>query len=146
MLGRANSNRWKSKIATRPSNLLEIKRQVAASPAFNQVILKTCLSTQDPQLAKRTWQTVMEQIQTHGKESSRSRYVRAMKAKAFDGLRRVKLVETTAEDFLSVLNNGKVSVAHYLKRLHNLALGLGWLAFPVLAPRLAVSRVPRCSN
>ena len=26
------------------------------------------------------------------------------------------------------LNGGKVSVAHYLKRLHNLALNLGWLA------------------
>ena len=78
----------------------------------------------------------MDQIQTHGKESSRCRYTRAMKAKAFDRLRGVKLVETTAEDFLSVLNGGKVSVAHYLKRLHNLALGLGWLAFPVLAPRL----------
>jgi integrase len=51
-------------------------------------------------------------------------------------LRRIKLVETTAENFLTVLNGGKVSVAHYLKRLHNLALGLGWLAFPVLPPRL----------
>jgi integrase len=45
-------------------------------------------------------------------------------------------VETRVEDFLAILNDGKVSVVHYLKRLHNLALGLGWLAFPVLAPRL----------
>jgi len=59
-----------------------------------------------------------------------------MQSKAFDTLRPVKLVETTAEDFLTILNGGKVSVVHYLKRLHNLALGLGWLAFPVLAPRL----------
>ena len=116
--------------------MLELKRQTTADPAYNQFVLKTCLATQDPLLPKRTWQTVMDQIQTHGKESSRRRYVRAMKAKAFDRLRGVKLVETNAEDFLSVLNGGKVSVAHYLKRLHNLALGLGWLAFPVLAPRL----------
>lgn len=116
--------------------LLELKRQTAADPAYNQFVLKTCLASQDPLLPKRTWQTVMDQIQTHGKESSRCRYARAMKAKAFDRLRGVKLVETSAEDFLSLLNDGKVSVAHYLKRLHNLALGLGWLAFPVLAPRL----------
>lgn len=115
---------------------MEIKRQTTADSAFNQIILKTCLVTQDRLLAKRTWQTVMDQIQTHGKESSKCRYVRAMKAKAFDSLLNIKLVETTAEDFLSVLNGGKVSVAHYLKRLHNLALGFGWLAFPVLAPRL----------
>jgi integrase len=116
--------------------LLEVKRQSVADPAYNQFILKSCLTTQDPLLPKRTWQTVMDQIQTHGKDSSRHRYARAMKAKAFDRLRSVKLVETNAEDFLSVLNGGRVSVAHYLKRLHNLALGLGWLAFPVLAPRL----------
>lgn len=116
--------------------LLEIKRQTSVDQAFNQIILKTCLTTQDPLLSKRTWQAVMDQIRTHGKESSRSRYARAMKVKAFDELRKVKLVETTADDFLSVLNGSKVSVAHYLKRLHNLALGLGWLSFPVLAPRL----------
>jgi integrase len=116
--------------------LLEIKRQTAADPGFNQFILKSCLATQDPLLAKRTWQTVMDQMQTHGKDATKVRCSRAMKSKAFDDLRPIKLVETTAEDFLTILRGGKVSVAHYLKRLHNLALGLGWLAFPILAPRL----------
>jgi integrase len=116
--------------------LLEIKRQTVADPGFNQFILKSCLTTQDPLLGKRTWQSVMEQMQTHGKDSTKTRCARAMKCKAFDALRPVKLVETTAEDFLTILSGGKVSVVHYLKRLHNLALGLGWLAFPVLAPRL----------
>ncbi len=118
------------------SRLLEIKRQTVAEPGFNQFILKSCLTTQDPHLAKRTWQTVMDQMQTHGKDSTKARCARAMKSRAFDALRHVKLVETSAEDFLAILNCGKVSVVHYLKRLHNLALGLGWLAFPVLAPRL----------
>ena len=72
-----------------------------------------------------------------------ARCARAMQSKAFDGLRRVKLIETTAEDFLTILNGGKVSVAHYLKRLHNLALSLGWLSVPVLAP--ACGRSPSSS-
>jgi integrase len=55
---------------------------------------------------------------------------------AFNQLRRIKMVDTTAEDFPTILNDGKVSVSHYLKRLHDLALGLGWLARPVLAPKL----------
>jgi len=55
--------------------LLEIKRQTSADQAFNQIILKTCLATQDPLLSKRTWQAVMDQIKTHGKESSRCRYL-----------------------------------------------------------------------
>ena len=35
--------------------LLEIKRQTVADPGFNQFILKSCLTTQDPLLGKRTW-------------------------------------------------------------------------------------------
>ena len=116
--------------------LREIKCQSATDNSFNQIMLKTCLATQDPLLAKRTWHTVMEQIQTHGRASSQRRYSRAMKSKAFNHLRGLKLVETKADDFLAILNKAKVSDAHYLKRLHNLALGLGWLSFPVLAPRL----------
>jgi hypothetical protein len=118
------------------ARLLEIKRQTVADPGFNHYPLKTCLSTQDPQLSKRTWRTVMDQMQTHGRESSRDRCARAVQSAAFDRLRELKLIETSAGDFLTILTGGKVSVQHYLKRLHNLALGLGWLAFPVLAPRL----------
>ena len=116
--------------------LLEVKRQTEADPAYSQFVLKSCLVTRDPLLSSRTWQTVMDEMQTHGKENSRLRCARAMKTKAFNGIRHIKLIETTAEDFLAILRNAKVSVAHYLKRLHNLALGLGWLAFPVLAPKL----------
>lgn len=53
--------------------LLELKRQTTADPAYNQFVLKTCLATQDPLLPKRTRQTVMDQIQPHGEESSRRR-------------------------------------------------------------------------
>jgi integrase len=116
--------------------LLEVKRQSTADVSFNQIMLKTCLAVQDSQLTRRTWETVMEQMQTQGKDSTRIRCARAMKSQAFSQLRRVKLVETTAEDFLTILNGGKVSVAHYLKRLHNLALGLGWIAQPILALKL----------
>jgi integrase len=36
---------------------------------------------------------------------------------------------------LRVLRAGKAATNNYLRRLHNLALGLGWLAWPILAPR-----------
>jgi integrase len=86
----------------------------------------------------------MDQMQTHGKESTQRRCARAMKSKAFDQLRQIKLIETTAEDFLLILNGGKVSTTHYLRRLHNLALGLGWLTVPVLAPLLWPK--PQCKS
>ena len=67
---------------------------------------------------------------------SRARYERAMRDKAFELIRARKLVETTAEDFLTVLRLGKKSTNHFLRRLQNLALGLGWLPAQMLAPKL----------
>jgi integrase len=116
--------------------LLHSKNEAHRQPVLNLHIARTYLTASDPAMGQRTWQSVMEQMQTHGKDATKTRCTRAMQSKAFDGLRRAKLMETTAEDFLAILNGGKVSVAHYLKRLHNLAVNLGWLPFPVLAPAL----------
>src|ERR1051325_3764606 len=116
--------------------LLETKRQLDGEPGFNQFLVKTCLSHSDPMLTRRTWGTVMDEMATHGRDSTRARCSRAMKCRAFKSLRHTKLIETRAEDFLAIMKPPKVSVVHYLKRLHNLALGLGWISFPILAPRL----------
>ena len=59
---------------------------------------------------------------------------------AFDLLRNRRLLETTAEHFLEVLKRGTVSTNVYLRRLHNYAIGMHWLPWPILAyaqwPRL----------
>jgi integrase len=44
-------------------------------------------------------------------------------------------VQTTGEDLLVVIHANGNSVAHYLRRLRNLALDLGWLPWPILAKR-----------
>ncbi len=116
--------------------LIDMKRQSAETPGFSRFLLKACLATQDAHLVTRTWQMVMEQMSAHGKESTKARCKRAMLAKGFNRIRNKKLIETTSDDFLAILVSPSVSIHHYLKRLHNLALGLGWLAFPVLAPRM----------
>ena len=116
--------------------LLNAKNESYRQPVLNLQIARAYLTASDPAVASRTWQTVMDQMQTHGKDSSQVRYVRAMKSKSFDGLRDKRLIETNAADFLAVLNGAGVSVSHFLKRLHNFALGLGWIAVPVLAPKL----------
>lgn len=67
---------------------------------------------------------------------SQPRYERTMKDQAFDLIRDRKLIETTAEDFLAVMREGGNSTNFSLRRLHNLALGLGWLSAMVLAPKL----------
>lgn len=129
-------NRLRTKDEAEALTLLNAKNESFRQPVLNLQIARAYLTASDPAMSARTWQTVMEQMQTHGKDSSQTRYTRAMKCKSFDGLRQKKLIETNAEDFLKILNGGMVSVAHFLKRLHNLALALGWIAVPVLAPKL----------
>ena len=62
--------------------------------------------------------------------------MRTFGSKSFDPIRHKPLVQTTAEDLLSIVHNNGHSVAHYLRRLHNLACDLGWLAWPILAKRV----------
>ena len=44
-------------------------------------------------------------------------------------------MQTTGEDLLTIVHANGNCVAHYLRRLHNLALDLGWLPWPILAKR-----------
>ena len=60
------------------------------------------------------------------------RWQGAMKDKAFDPLRQRKLIETTAEHFLAVLKAGTISTNVYLRRIHNYAVNMHWLPWPVL--------------
>ncbi|HTQ52183.1 MAG TPA: tyrosine-type recombinase/integrase [Candidatus Acidoferrales bacterium] len=115
--------------------IIEARNNSERQPALNLQIARSYLIASDAGWMQRTWQDVMGQIQVHGKGSSKDRFRRALKCKAFDRLRPKRLLETSAEDFLAVLNDGRVSVAHYLRRIHNFAVGMGWLAVPVLAPR-----------
>ena len=116
--------------------ILNAKNESCRQAGLNLQIARAYLTASDSVQAARTWQAVMDQMQTHGKPATQTRCVRAMKSPAFDGLRGRRLVETNAEDLLAVLKSGKVSVIHFLRRLHNLALALGWIPVPVLAPRL----------
>jgi hypothetical protein len=43
-----------------------------------------------------------------------------------------RLVETKAEEIKDILDRGVVSTNHYLCRLHNLAVSLGWLPWRIL--------------
>ncbi len=47
-------------------------------------------------------------------------------------IRQRKLIHTTSEDFLAVLNTGTISTNMFLRRLHNFAVSLHWLPWPIL--------------
>jgi integrase len=116
--------------------LINARNEAQRQPLLNLHLARAYLSASDPAFVERNWQTVMEQLQSRGKESSRARYASVFKSPTFDGLRTKKLLETTADDFLAVFKQNKVAVNEFLKRLHNFALSLGWIALPVVAPYL----------
>ena len=86
----------------------------------------------DPAAAKRTWQHVMDEIPKLKTGDTQHRWLTAIKDKAFDSIRNMVVLETQAEHFLKVLENGSVSTNIYLRRIHNFALDMNWLPWPVL--------------
>jgi integrase len=118
------------------AQLINARNEAQRQPMLNLHLARAYLAASDPAFVERTWQTVMAQMQSRGQDSSRERYASVFKSSCFDALRHKRLLETTADDFLAVFKDGKVSIVYFLKRLHNFALSLGWIALPIVAPYL----------
>lgn len=116
--------------------LLSLQQETEHTQTINHQIGAIYLNAADPELTKRTWQTVFDEFAKRGGDSTRQRKVRALKQKAFDRIRDKKLVETTSADFLAVLEKGTVSTNMYLRKVHNFAFDLDWLLKRVLARKV----------
>ena len=123
--------------------LIHAGNEAHRQPVLNLQLARAYLTASDPAFVARTWQNVMDQLQARGKDSSRERYTVMFGLPSYDGLRHKTLLETTADDFLAVFKAGKVSVINFLKRLHNFALTLGWIAVPIVAPYLWPKYTPK---
>jgi hypothetical protein len=98
-----------------------------------------------PILAKRAWPKIRSQskraitAEEHAaviaSEKNPERCARGFRSKAYDPIRNKPLVQTTGANLLAIIHTNGNCVAHYLRRLHNLALDLDWLPWPVLAKR-----------
>ena len=66
---------------------------------------------------------------------TQERWQRAIKDKAFDGIRGLPLIETQAEHLLRVLEKGTVSTNVHLRKLHNFCLDMSWLPWAILPKR-----------
>ncbi len=74
----------------------------------------------------------MDEIFKTKHDNTRHRWGTAIKDEAFDSIRDRVILETNAEHFLRVLEDGTVSTNIYLRRIHNFALDMGWLPWPVV--------------
>lgn len=115
--------------------LVEAKNEAVRHAAMNLQIAQVYLQHSDPSLASRTWQNVMDAMLPLKTGPTQARWKAAMRDKSFNLIRDRKLIETASEHFLAVLNAGTVSTNMFLRRLHNFAVGMHWLPWPVL-PKL----------
>jgi hypothetical protein len=112
--------------------LLSARNAAAQQPLLNLAVTRVHLAAHDPQMITRTWQRVKDEFCTHGRDSTQERSLRAFKSQAFDPIRNQPILESTAEDLLNLMKGRGPALVHYLRRLHNLALNVGWLPWPVL--------------
>jgi integrase len=112
--------------------LVAARNENEEAPAFSLHLARVYWKAGDPAGASRTWQHVMDEIPKLKKGNTRSRWLTAIKDKAMDSVRNLVVLETHAEHFLKVLENGSVCTNIYLRRIHNFALDMNWLPWPVL--------------
>ena len=114
------------------SRLVHAKNEGEQHPAFSLQLARVYWKAGDPGAGTRTWQFVMDEILKTRQGATRVRWHTAVRDRSFDSLRNRAILETGAEHFLSVLETGTVSTNVYLRRLHNFALDMGWLPWPIL--------------
>jgi len=112
--------------------LVAAKNEHEEAPAFSRHLARVYWKAGDPAGATRTWQHVMDEIPKLKQDDTQHRWLTAIKDAAFDTIRKVVVLETSADHFLKVLENGTVSTNIYLRRIHNFALDMNWLPWPVL--------------
>ncbi len=112
--------------------LVAAKNENEKAPAFSLHLARVYWKAGDPAGATRTWQHVMDEIPKLKKGNTRDRWLTAIKDKALDSVRNMVVLETQAEHFLKVLEKGSVCTNIYLRRIHNFALDMNWLPWPVL--------------
>ena len=115
--------------------LLAARNQAVAQPQLNRTMAKAFLSAKSPDLLTRTWADVMEHYSVSGVQSTQDRKAVAFRSRPFALLHSITLMDTEAGHLLAVLEHERAgnSTHHYLRRLHNYALHLGWLLMPVMA-------------
>ena len=64
-----------------------------------------------------------------------ARHRQAMADKAYDLIRDMPILETQPIHFLRALEAGSVSTNVFLRKIHNFALDMGWLPWPVLVKK-----------
>jgi integrase len=112
--------------------LMTARNEAVRQPQLNLHIARTYLAASDPEATKRTWAVPLEELAKTKKGVTHERWLRVLKDEAFNLIREVPILETRPEHLLKVIEVGTVSTNVFLRRVHNFALDMGWLPWPVI--------------
>ncbi|MCL4176583.1 MAG: tyrosine-type recombinase/integrase [Verrucomicrobia bacterium] len=112
--------------------LLHARNEAQQQPLINRQIARAYLAASDPEIGRRTWRIVFDEIVKTKHGPTQERWFRASRDHAFDLIRDLPVFETQADHFLKVLERGRVATNVFLRRLHNFAVDVGWLPWPIL--------------
>lgn len=117
------------------ARLTHARNEAHLQPQLNRRIAQAYLAASDPLALTRTWQDVMDAAVQLKSGANQVRWASAIREPALLGLSKVPLLETQADHLLKALHQGTVSTNVYLRRLHNFALDMSWLPWPVIPKR-----------
>lgn len=102
----------------------------------NLQVARAYMVASDPHMPDRTWQEVVDFIIDQKTGPNQHRWKSFSKDRALKRLWKLHVVETRADQLLTMLRKGTVSTNVYLRRLHNFAFDMNWLPWPILAKKL----------
>jgi integrase len=138
-----NSHKERVSLRTRNRGVAEdILRGHKASvekPNFAYKVALAYLGETDPEASSRTWLDVIDAfIKRSTAGPTRLRLETAKKDKAFQKILKLNLLQDRPRQsglFFEALNAGGISTNIYLRRFHNFALDMSWIAAPIIPRR-----------
>lgn len=105
--GEQESLRTKDKATA--TRLLNAKNESTMLMGSNLLVARAYMVATDPEMPKRTWKNVIDFIIDEKPETARHRWTSVTKDKALAPLWKLRVVETRAAQFITMLKKGTVS-------------------------------------
>lgn len=121
---------------TTATRLWNAKNEASILANSNLQVARAYMVASDPHMPKRTWKEVVDFIIQQKTGVNQHRWTSVSKHKPLARLWKWHVVDTRADQLLTLVSQGTVSTNVYLRRLHNFALDMNWLPWPIVAKRL----------
>jgi hypothetical protein len=125
-----------TKIRAEATALPHARNESIRQPQLNLQIAKAYLAGTDSGVSTRTWQDAFNAIIENKAGTTKERWQRGVRQKAFDLIHHQAIVETQAEHLFACLKAGTVSTNILLREPHNFCISMNWLAWPIIPNRL----------